>query len=151
MLTIAPRRQGPYYPIIIILALLLASACSPFARDDEPQDPIALGEELYRERCEVCHGGETGGAITDVPPPHNARGHTWHHGDCENLRMVMEGNREFRQEMLQAQGVPPEDTLMPSFQDQLSEEEAMAILEFLKTWWTEEQRVHQSNVTEDLC
>ena len=146
-----PRTPALSVSIIAVLALL--AACGPLDRDSEAEevDELALGEELYRENCEVCHGGETGGEIHDVPPPHNAQGHTWHHGDCWLMDMVMDGNSEVRQQLLQDQGVPPEDAVMPAFGDQLSEDEAMAILAFIKTWWTEDQRQHQERVTADVC
>ena len=137
----------------VALLSLLAASCGPLERESETAtvDDLDLGEELYREHCEVCHGGETGGDIADVPPPHNEQGHTWHHGDCENLRMVVEGNGEMRQGMLIQQGVPEEDAVMPAFEGSLSEDEAMAILNFIKTWWTDDQREHQERVTSDLC
>ena len=139
--------------VAILLSGAALAACGPLERDPdtEPAEDLELGQELYREHCEACHGGESGGSIDDVPPPHNEQGHTWHHGDCENLRMVMEGNREVRQNMLIQQGVSEEDAVMPSFQGTLSEEEAMAVLNFIKTWWTDEQRAHQERATDDLC
>ena len=148
------RRCRQIFILPLSTVLILVAACGPLADDEEEVDiarDIDLGEELYMQHCEVCHGGETGGDIEDVPPPHNHNGHTWHHGDCENLRMVMEGNGEMRQNMLIQQGVPEEDAVMPAFEGTLSEDEAVAILEFIKTWWAEEQREHQELVTQDLC
>jgi mono/diheme cytochrome c family protein len=134
------------------LALLFLAGC----RDEEPAEKstaafVEQGADLYEENCLVCHGGETGGEISDVPPPHNTEGHTWHHVDCWLLQMILEGNDEFRQELLQQQGVPPEDSVMPAFGDRISEDEALSILAYIKTWWTEEQREFQSRATEQLC
>lgn len=141
------------YPIPIVLVLALTAACGPLDRNSgaDTTEDLELGEELYSRHCESCHGGETGGEIDDVPPPHNENGHTWHHADCENLRMVMEGNGEMLQQMLLDEGFPEEDVVMPAYEGTLSEDEAMAILNFIKTWWTDEQREQQERRTEDLC
>ena len=138
---------------LLLLAMLVA-ACGPLASDDDDNDvaqDLELGEELYYQHCETCHGGDTGGNIEDVPPPHNEHGHTWHHGDCENLAMVMDGTSEVHEQMLIDQGIPEEDAVMPAFEGTLSEDEAIAILNFIKTWWTDEQREHQERITGDLC
>jgi len=82
-----------------------------------------------------------GGSPTDFPPPHNAQGHTWHHGDCELIRWTLEGKPSFG-----ATG-----TTMPAFADRLSEEDVRNILAHIKTWWTEEQREAQARVTEGVC
>ena len=37
---------------------------------------------------------------------------------------------------------------MPAFRDKLSESEADAILAYIKTWWTDEQRQSQADVTQ---
>lgn len=145
-----PRRSRG---LPLLLLLVLVGACGPLGGDDgnDVTQDLGLGEELYQQHCETCHGGETGGDIEDVPPPHNENGHTWHHGDCENLSMVMDGNDEFLQDMLIEQGVPEEDAVMPAFQGALSEDEAMAILNFIKTWWTDDQREQQERITDDRC
>jgi mono/diheme cytochrome c family protein len=40
---------------------------------------------------------------------------------------------------------------MPAFAGQLSEQEVEAILAYIKTWWTDEQRAAQARVTEANC
>jgi mono/diheme cytochrome c family protein len=145
-----PRSIG--WVSFAVVALLLMAGCGTDESDQAASEPsLEQGAVLYEAHCLVCHGGETGGQITDVPPPHNAAGHTWHHGDCELLQMITEGNDEFRQGLLHQQGVPREDSIMPAFEDQLAEEEAEAILAYIKTWWTEEQREFQARATEQLC
>ena len=71
--------------------------------------------------------GTTGGA-----PPHNKDGHTWHHPDAQLKDWILNG-KPF--------------TLMAAFKGKLSERDADSILAFIKTWWTEEQRLSQANVS----
>lgn len=97
---------------------------------------IELGSTLYTQYCLSCHGGATGGKITDIPPPHNANGHTWHHPDQQLTNIVLNG--------LDAS---VDDQKMPAFEDKLSLEDVQNILAFIKTWWAPEQRAFQSTAT----
>jgi S-disulfanyl-L-cysteine oxidoreductase SoxD len=121
-----------------LAAVILFAGCTDEAEVAEAER--ARGEELYQMHCAACHGGATGGDITDIPPPHNAEGHTWHHADCELERIVLEG-------MPRREGFPE----MPAFGDQLSVEEVQAILAHIKTWWEPDQRQFQADVTEQVC
>ncbi len=100
-------------------------------------DLIKQGGEIYRANCQICHGGATGGKLRDIPPPHNTNGHTWHHADQQIIEMALNGI-SFSMEELK----------MPAFKDKLSEEDVRATLAYVKTWWTEDQRKWQRNVTE---
>ncbi len=119
-------------------ALLVLAGCA----DDEQldADEVARGGELYDRHCAACHGGAEGGQISDVPPPHNAEGHTWHHADCQLVDITLHG-------MPPREGFPE----MPAFEHQLTEDEVEAILAHIKTWWEPEQREHQAEVTEQVC
>ncbi len=124
--------------IVGAAVLVVAAACD----DTEPagDDELARGEALYDMHCVACHGGATGGSIDDIPPPHNAQGHTWHHADCDLVDIVMDG-------MPQREGYPE----MPAFGDQLTVEEVEAILTYIKTWWEPQQREIQADVSERFC
>jgi mono/diheme cytochrome c family protein len=100
----------------------------------------ARGAELYERHCVDCHGGATGGEISDIPPPHNAEGHTWHHADCELVDITLEG-------------LPPREGYpeMPAFEGRLTEKEVRAIIAHIETWWEPDQRAHQAEVTEQMC
>jgi mono/diheme cytochrome c family protein len=100
----------------------------------------ARGAELYDRHCVTCHGGATGGGISDVPPVHNAEGHTWHHADCDLVDITL-------------QGLPPREghPRMPAFEGRLDEEDVRAIVSHIKTWWEPEQRAHQAEVTDEMC
>ena len=84
------RRSTRWLPLALVTIAL--AGCAPAEPDGEAQ--TARGEELYQAHCVECHGGATGGAMTDIPPRHNAEGHTWHHGDCELVDMVLDGMPE---------------------------------------------------------
>lgn len=107
---------------------------------DPRTDDLARGEVLYDRHCVECHGGASGGSISDIPPRHNAQGHTWHHADCDLIDIVRDG-------------LPPREgyPVMPPFADELSVEEVEAILAYTKTWWEPAQREAQAEVTESVC
>ena len=66
-------------------------------------------------------------------PSHNATGHTWHHPDAQLTDWVLNGKIT---------------GAMPGFGDRLSEAEVNAVLSFIKTWWTPEQRETQADVSQ---
>lgn len=139
-----------------VLAALTVAGCSAAAtptplleRPDAPPAPplnaalAARGEALYAQYCAECHGpngeGQPDWKIpnndgTLKPPPHNNNGHTWHHPDDLLLDLIANGS-----------GMP--QTQMPKFGDTLSNEEIMAIIEFMKGWWGPDERAFQWQVT----
>jgi mono/diheme cytochrome c family protein len=121
---------------VVVVAVVLAGCAS----EAEDEAVIARGEALYQTHCVDCHGGATGGDISDIPPPHNAEGHTWHHADCELVGITLEGLPQ-----------SPERPEMPAFGDELTEAEVRTILAYIKTWWEPDQLAHQAEVTEQIC
>lgn len=147
---------------LLLVVVLTINACSPspsanvyVAPTDSPEriatisaDPtLQTGERLYYTYCAHCHGytgegqPESSAELTlslglDIVPPHNATGHTWQHPD----QLLMEVIRV---------GIPNPLNHFPmlGYQEQLTDDEIMAILEFIKLWWTDEQRAHQRAVT----
>jgi mono/diheme cytochrome c family protein len=146
------RMQG--YTLALLTTTLGFSACLDYRLSDTdapPPEPaitvmgqeaslemLARGAELYAANCQSCHGDATGGALKDIPPPHNANGHTWHHADQQLTEMILNGIT-----------FSVEQQKMPGFKDQLSEEDVRAILAYIKTWWMEEQREWQKKATEN--
>ncbi len=132
-----PRRVTFLLGAALAAGALLAGCGGDDAADDEAM--IARGRELYEAHCVRCHGGAAGGEISDIPPPHNAEGHTWHHSDCLIIETVLQGTDR--------PGYPE----MPAFGDRLTEQDVRAILAYIRTWWTEEQREFQQEMTELGC
>lgn len=107
-------------------------------------EQLARGEELYEANCASCHGGATGGDIADIPPRHNAHGHTWHHPDCELIEIVQNG-------MPRRPGLPDDAPTMPAFADRLDGDDIRSILAHIKTWWDAEQLKSQQQTTDQAC
>lgn len=111
-----------------------------------PAQPQALeaGSRVYQVQCASCHGSRGEGAPNwqqpdgkgEMPaPPHNRQGHTWKHADGMLYRIVKDGWRDpFNKTQRQT---------MPAFGQTLSPAEIRAVIDYLKTWWTPEQRSFQ--------
>jgi mono/diheme cytochrome c family protein len=130
-------------------------------REREPspdsEEPVAAlnpklvekGARIYQQYCASCHGAQGEGApnwrepnaLGELPaPPHGPEGHTWRHSDAMLYRMVSEGWRDPFNET--------EHLTMPAFEDVLAPREIKAVITYLKTLWTPEQRAFQEAETE---
>ena len=130
---------------LIVLAVVLAGCATP---DGEPSGAEAAaverGEAIYAANCMGCHGGAQGGAISDIPPRHNAQGHTWHHAECELLDIIAEG-------MPDRPGLPEDAPTMPAFADDLDAADRRAVLAYITTSWTPDQLASQRQTTQQVC
>jgi len=124
--------------LVVALALSSCGRGSGQGRTSASKAFVERGATLYQANCLVCHGGATGGNLKDIPPPHNANGHTWHHADQQLVEMTLNGIT-----------FSLEEQKMPAFKDKLTEEDVQAILAYIKTWWTGEQREMQRKATEN--
>ncbi len=70
--------------------------------DADDPELVALGERVYAEQCAACHGVNLEGqadwrkplATGGFPaPPHDAKGHTWHHPDAVLFEMTRSGGQ----------------------------------------------------------
>ncbi|MBM3946073.1 MAG: cytochrome c [SAR202 cluster bacterium] len=123
-----PRRIGA----LCALALIAVAGCGTTG---VPQT-IARGGAVYQANCAACHGtngqGQPGWRRqnsdgTYPAPPHDASGHTWHHGDGLLFRIVKEGGKVYE--------TPGFKSSMPPFGDRLSDEEIRAVIAYIKTLW----------------
>jgi mono/diheme cytochrome c family protein len=106
---------------------------------------VSVGRAIYPQHCASCHGANAQGASNwqerdergELPaPPHDSEGHTWRHSDADLYQMVSKGWRD-----------PFNKTkrlTMPAFGDVLSHQQIVAVITYLKTLWTPEQRRYQS-------
>ena len=129
---------------LIALAAILASWAQAVAAE-EGMD----GAALYQQNCASCHGTELQGQPegrslgTDgrLPaPPHDATGHTWHHGDDILFRITRDGTAAV------VGGGYESD--MPGFGDSLRDAEIRAILDYIKSTWPERERAYQRERTQ---
>ena len=129
---------------LIALAAILASWAQAVAAE-EGMD----GAALYQENCASCHGAElqgqpdwhSPGPDGRLPaPPHDATGHTWHHGDDILFRITRDGTAAV------VGGGYASD--MPGFGDALTNAEIRAILDYIKSTWPERERAYQRERTQ---
>ena len=129
---------------LIALAAILASWAQAVAAE-EGMD----GAALYQENCASCHGAElqgqpdwhSPGPDGRLPaPPHDATGHTWHHGDDILFRITRDGTATV------VGGGYESD--MPGFGDSLRDAEIRAILDYIKSTWPERERAYQRERTQ---
>ncbi|MBA2337309.1 MAG: cytochrome c [Acidimicrobiia bacterium] len=119
----------------------LAGEAPPLPELDDER--VARGEELYQANCSSCHGPDLSGDPdwktpnrdgSYPPPPHDSSGHTWHHSDQLLLEIIRDGS-DFA------------ETRMPTFGEQLRDDDIRAILEYFKANWGPQERAFQWQVT----
>ena len=104
-------------------------------------ESVATGKQVYQQYCASCHGANLEGVPnwkesqpdgSYLPPPHDSSGHTWHHPDPVLIEIITNGG-------------DPElyNTKMPGFGHQLTELEIIAVLNFIKSSWDQEDREYQ--------
>ena len=112
----------------------------------KPNEPavVALGEQVYAQNCASCHGvaleGQANWRQRDADgylpaPPHDETGHTWHHPDSYLFTMTKYG--------IEKMIGKPYPNNMPAYEDDLTDEEIIAALSFIKSTWPKRiQRRH---------
>ena len=139
---------GRYTSVVLaLIAAFAAFACSTSADEAisqsgggaSPGSNSRTGQEIFASTCAACHGANGEGQPNwHIPredgtlpaPPLNGDGHTWHHGDGLLYRIVSEGGA-----FLEVPSVPNFKSVMPSFREQLSHDELVAVITYIKTFW----------------
>lgn len=131
--------------LIFLFLLLLAGCGGSTAAQESPNDPeqLATGKRVYDANCAACHGVKGEGQPNwKVPvngvfpaPPHDGSGHTWHHPDQVLLEVIANGG-----------GLP--NSAMPAYGEILTEEERVAVLAYIKTFWGKQERTYQAQMTQ---
>ena len=133
---------------IALLAVAL-SACSERPQQ-QVQQSVARGKQIYDLHCASCHGAELqgqpkwrerlpGGRLP--APPHDESGHTWHHPDRVLFGITKNGMASY--------GPSGYESDMPAFGDRLSDAEMLAVLAYIKSTWPEHTRKVQAEVTRE--
>ena len=119
-----------------------------------PSQVAADGAEIYADHCADCHGlnleGEPEWRTQKVDgsypaPPHDDEGHTWHHSDGVLFDYVRLGGAE----MLKRIGVSSVRSGMPAFDEILTDDEIVQVLDFIKSEWSPRSRNYQRNISEN--
>lgn len=132
--------------IYALLATLVGIAAAAAQAVPSPLDAnqVEAGRDVYEQFCASCHVANGEGAPNWrkpnaqgelPPPPHNSQGHTWRHSDAALYRMISNGWRD-----------PFNKTsrlTMPSFAKILAPAEIGAVITYLKSLWTDDQRKYQ--------
>ena len=136
---------------LVVFGLLIIGAVVTISRGVPaavaPGEQIALGERIYAANCAACHGPSAEGEYPDAPqqpgpdglfgaPPHDETGHTWHHPDDLLWQIIRDGSS--------VEGFKE----MPAFGTALTDEEIEAVLAYIKTLWTDEQRDIQAEMSQ---
>ena len=143
---------------LALSALVCLAACAPETSGISVQgvaltdEHLLQGDMLFTAWCAGCHGDQGEGQFPGIAalepspitnrigaPPHNSAGHTWHHSDDPLVRYVLEGG--FTD--------PSAFYPMPGFGWRLSVDDARHIVGYIKTLWTDEQRMMQARTTQD--
>lgn len=138
---------------MIALSLLALAGCGktpndPLQLQADDAGVVAQGRAIYAARCASCHGanleGQANWQMRDArgrlpAPPHDAKGHTWHHPDEVLFRITKEG-------VANAANLPGYETDMPAFGGVLTDEEIVAVLSFIKSRWPQRNRRAQEEV-----
>jgi len=106
----------------------------PVEEKSDLSKALAWGAKVYATSCRPCHGGRHGKGSIGRAHSHNEMGHTWHHPDAQLKEWIINGKPG------------PGFSVMPGF-NYLREHDVEAILAFIKTWWTDEQRESQADIS----
>jgi mono/diheme cytochrome c family protein len=137
---------------LITLAVLwprLNQSSGRLLRPDDAQ-LVAQGRQVYAAQCAACHGQRlegqpnwrSSGPDGRFPaPPHDASGHTWHHTDDLLFRITKYG-------VAKAANLKDHKSAMPAFERQLSDQEIVAALSWIKSQWPPEIRDKHDRMNE---
>lgn len=135
---------------ILALAWWQFGDAKPGRIDPDDARLVALGREVYAKHCASCHGANlegqpdwrSRGPNGRMPaPPHDASGHTWHHADDLLFRITKFG-------VAKAAKLKDYESAMPAFEGQLSEQEIIAALSWIKSQWPPKIRAQHDLMNE---
>lgn len=92
---------------------------------------VAKGKTLYNANCSACHGIKGSGVIDDksetfLAPPLDESSHAWHHTDDDLVDVILNGS--------------PRNPVMIAWKSILSEDDARAIVAYIKSLWSQKIR-----------
>ena len=121
-------RRSWLLPTMVGLLVALAGCAIEPAPTPTPSDPAELGRQTFVSYCVPCHGANGEGFINALNAPAlNAAGETHLLSDEAILAAIIDGGAE-------------SGGNMAPLGDALSAEQEAAVLEYVHTLWTDEQR-----------
>ena len=121
--------------ILTITIIALLTGCSSGDKEKSLDSNIALGENVFNQNCVSCHGSKGRGLAENwkvkdengnfPAPPLNGTAHTWHHSPSQLLYTINKGGGEM-------------GGMMPGFEQRLSEEEKLALIDYIYSLWPSE-------------
>ncbi|MDB4139704.1 cytochrome c [Candidatus Thioglobus sp.] len=121
--------------IFVIAIITILAGCSSGEKEKSSELNIALGEDVFNKNCVSCHGSKGAGLAKDwkvkdengnyPAPPLNGTAHTWHHSPSDLLYTINKGGGEM-------------GGMMPGFEQRLSEEEKLALIDYIYSLWPSE-------------
>ncbi len=110
---------------LLVVALVIFSQVNrnaPVQVAGVDEDMLALGEQVYQNTCAACHGENGEGYGIPQAPALDETEHAWHHPDGQIQELIQNGGK-----------------VMPALGDQLTDEEIVAVIRYIQTWWTPDQ------------
>ena len=142
-------RSDRFNTIVGVIGMVMSASFNDAVASSRGPALVKAGRVVYQQSCASCHGARGEGSPAwqqpdrhgELPaPPHDSEGHTWKHSDAMLYRIVQQGWRDpFNK---------TQRLTMPAFQGQLSPRETIAVISYLKTLWTPEQRQFQKRESE---
>ncbi len=124
--------------ISLLVIAVVVGACGSNGGDSEgdarfpieiTSERVESGAAIYAVNCASCHGPVNGPPAIGIAPVHGSAGHTWHHPD----RLLFDWTLDR----------PPLATFMPAFRGQLTEEEVLDVLAYIKSNWDSDKQQQQ--------
>lgn len=136
--------RGHIQNLIAMVAIIASTSTAAESPMPPHSQPLDSGFTVYQQHCASCHGAKGEGAPNsntldskgELPAPsHGVDGHTWRHPDAQLYRMISLGWRDpFNK--------TPRLT-MPAFKEVLTPKEIKAVIDYLKTLWSDRQKQFQ--------
>ena len=108
---------------------------------------VARGLAVYAEQCASCHGARLEGQPNwrerkpdgKLPaPPHDDSGHSWHHADAQLFAITKFGLEPYAPKGYRSD--------MPAYKDVLPDADIWAVLAYIKSRWSAENRARQASI-----
>ena len=132
------------------LAALLSLPAAAASADHELENrDLRNGQALYARECASCHGADLEGQPNwqrigedgVMPaPPHDERGHTWHHDN----QLLFNYTKLGGEAVLEGAGITGVKSGMPGFGGTLSDDAMWDVLAYIRSTWPDRIRKFQA-------